>query len=53
MKIEIVKTCVYLPKTHVQVSQFYIQILYFLQNCKKSKTIKVSLSLWYPKTQYS
>jgi hypothetical protein len=35
--IEIIKSTDTLPKPQVQVSQFQVQISYFLQNCKKGK----------------
>ena len=45
MKIELVKTCVYLPKAQAETDSYFMHISYFLQNCKKGKPGKMDLPL--------
>ena len=45
MKIELIKTCAFLPKAPVKTDHFKMHISYFLQNCKKGKPGEMDLPL--------
>jgi len=43
VKIELIKTCAFLPKAPVKTDHFKMHISHFLQNCKKGKPGEMDL----------